>query len=84
MKVRYVGISFGVDSLTDGKIYECVGIELPFIRIIDDSGEDYLYSASIPNDLIDSDKKGRWEIVEDDENGSLKTAIKGWAVNFYD
>lgn len=26
MKVRYVGISFGVDSLTDGKIYECVGI----------------------------------------------------------
>lgn len=84
MKVRYVGISFGVDSLTDGKIYECVGIELPFIRIIDDSGEDYLYSASIPSDLIDSDKKGRWEIVEDDENGSLKTAIKGWAVNFYD
>ena len=84
MKVRYVGISFGVDSLTDGKIYECVGIELPFIRIIDDSGEDYLYSASIPSDLTDPDKKGRWEIVEDDENGSLKTAIEGWAVNFQD
>ena len=67
MKVRYVGISFGVDSLTDGKIYECVGIELPFIRIIDDSGEDYLYSASIPSDLTDPDKKGRWEIVEDDD-----------------
>lgn len=46
MKVRYIGQSFGVDSLTSNKIYECIGIDLPFIRVIDDSGEDYLYSAS--------------------------------------
>ncbi len=37
MKVRYIGQSFGVDSLTNGKIYECLGVEPPFIRIIDDS-----------------------------------------------
>lgn len=79
MKVRYIGDSFGVDGLTNGKIYECIGIELPFIRVIDDSEEDYLYSASIPGDLTDPDKKGRWEIVEDDENGSLKKAIGEWA-----
>lgn len=39
MKVRYIGQSFGVDSLTSNKIYECIGIDLPFIRVIDDSGK---------------------------------------------
>ena len=42
--VRYVGKSFGVDSLTDGRTYCVVGIEDGFIRVIDDSDEDYLYS----------------------------------------
>ena len=39
-KVKYVGKSFGVESLTNGKIYDVLAIDLPFIRIIDDSGED--------------------------------------------
>lgn len=79
MKVRYIGQSFGVDSLTNGKIYECLGVEPPFIRIIDDSGEDYLYSASWPGPLDGSVLFGQWEIIEDDEKGTLQEAIGEYA-----
>lgn len=75
--MRYVGKSFGVDSLTDGKVYECIGIEEPFFRIIDDSEEDYLYNIRTPGDL-NSEACGKWEIVEDDENNSLKKAIENY------
>ena len=75
MKVRYIGKSFGVDSLTNRKVYECLGEELGFLRIIDDSGEDYLYSAYKPAPLDGSSPGGRWEIVEDDSNGTLAKAI---------
>ena len=64
----------GVDALTDGKIYECVGIEGAFLRIIDDSEEDYLYNAKAPG-LLDFDTSGQWEIVEDDEQQSLSKII---------
>ena len=39
MKVKYIGESFGVDSLTDGCVYECVGVEgdFGFLRTVDDS-----------------------------------------------
>lgn len=75
MKVRYVGESFGVDSLTGGKIYECIGIEDYMLRIIDDSGEDYLYSAYNPAPLDGSSEGGKWEIVED-ENGLLSKVVR--------
>lgn len=44
MKVRYKGPTFGGGflGLTDGKTYECVGVEYDLLRIIDDEGEDYL------------------------------------------
>ena len=29
MKLKYVGESFGVDSLTNGRVYECLGLEYP-------------------------------------------------------
>lgn len=38
MKLRYVGKSFGVDSLTNGKVYEA-SEESGMYRVIDDSGE---------------------------------------------
>lgn len=56
MKLKYVGDSFGVDSLTNEKTYECLGEEGPFYRIIDDSGEDYLYSKTNPAPLNGSSK----------------------------
>jgi len=78
VKVRYVGESFGVDSLTDGKVYECLGVEGSFLRVIDDSGEDYLYSAKAPAPMDTRDGPGgRWEIVEDDGKGTLQKAIYG-------
>jgi hypothetical protein len=38
----------GCHDLTLGKIYECLGVEGrgSFLRILDDSGEDYLYPMS--------------------------------------
>jgi len=42
MKIKYIGESDA--SLTNGKIYEVMSIESGWFRIIDDSGEDYLFS----------------------------------------
>ena len=78
MKVRYVGESFhGGFGLTNGKVYECLGVEGPFLRVIDDSEEDYLYSATHPAPIHPPGPGGRWEIVEDDEQGTLEKAIYG-------
>lgn len=52
MKVKYLGKSEGI-SLTKNKIYESLGFEKGFIRIIDDTGEDYLYDPE------------NFEIIED-------------------
>jgi hypothetical protein len=77
MKVRYKGTTFGggVLGLTDGKTYECVGVEYDLLRIIDDEGEDYLYSASAPAPLNGKIKPGKWEVVEDDDQGTLSRLI---------
>jgi len=64
MKIRYVGISFGVDSLTNGKVYEATE-EGGFYRVIDDSGEDYFYSKECPAPWDGSSPGGVWEIVEE-------------------
>lgn len=76
MKVRYSGKSFGVDSLSDGKVYQVLAIEAGMLRIIDDSGEDYLYSAISPGPIAGELDGGKFEIVEDDATGSLKSIIK--------
>ncbi|WP_302575261.1 hypothetical protein [uncultured Acidaminococcus sp.] len=75
LKLRYKGFTFGVEGLTDNKVYPCLGVEGPFFRIIDDSDEDYLYSKRGPAPLEGSIPPGRWEIVKDDENGTLKRAL---------
>ena len=78
MRVRYVGVSFGIDSLTDGKEYEVLTYEKDTgaLRILDDSGEDYLYDPRNPRPVADpSHPGGRFEIVEDDENLTLRKAI---------
>lgn len=73
-KLKYVGKSFGVESLTDGVVYDCLAVDPPFVRVIDDSGEDYLYSITRPSDLEDLDLCGKWVVVED-ETGVLKKHI---------
>ena len=76
MKVKYIGKSFGVEGLTVGKIYDCIGIEEGMLRIIDDSEEDYLYSAIRPSCLENPELYGKWEIIEDNEDEDLKKIIK--------
>ena len=74
MKARYLGASFYTDGLTDRKEYEVLAIEDAYLRVVDDSGEDYLYEISAPGPLDGSSGGGKWEIVED-EDGLLKKAF---------
>lgn len=77
-RVKYIGESFyGGGGLTNGKVYDCLGVEGPFLRIVDDEEMDYLYSIKNPAPLDGSSPGGKWEVVEDDENGTLRKAIYG-------
>ena len=69
MKMIYLGESFGrgYAGLTNGKEYECIGVQCGLLQVIDDSGEDYLYSPVAPGPANDSTIRGAWEIIEDKE-----------------
>lgn len=70
MRVRYVGADMPL-LLTNGKIYECIGIEGggSWLRIIDDEEEDYIYMINCPCDVFDQkNKHGKWQIVEDEDD----------------
>ena len=82
MKVRDIGPSKGILSPTDGKVYECLGVEYGFLRVIDDEGysywekepgekEGYLYPTAGVLVNEDGSRTGRFEIVEDDAQGTL-------------
>ncbi len=43
MKVKYIGDLVDPLELINGNIYECLGEEQGRFRIIDETGEDYLY-----------------------------------------
>lgn len=77
MKVKYKGPSFGADGLTNNFTYEVLEVDqlTGALRLIDDSGEDYLYSPTAPGPVCSPKVKGRFEIVEDDAQGTLKSAI---------
>lgn len=64
-KVEYVGESFGVDSLTDGNAYDVVKDVNGTIKIVDDSGEDYLYDLRNPKPLNGSSSGGKFIIIDD-------------------
>lgn len=46
MKVKYIGTISDLLELISGKEYECLGKEDNAYRVIDETGEDYLYPAS--------------------------------------
>lgn len=71
MKVRYVGEDTGVSGLSNGKIYEVIGIEYDLLRVIDNSGEDYLYSSFAPGDCTGT-TTGIFKVVEDDKDKKLE------------
>lgn len=64
MKLKYIGESFGVDELTDGKTYIATIGDFDYYRVFDDSGEDYMYFRENPRPTDGSSKGGRWEVVE--------------------
>ena len=67
LKLKYIGPSFGIDELTNGKIYEATIEKIgndELYRVIDDSGEDYLYQKDNPGPT-DGSCHGRWEIIEE-------------------
>ena len=82
MQVKYIGDSFGVCGLTNGKIYTCTGVYDAMLSIIDDEefdDEGYLYSIKNPAPADGSSKGGRWEIVKDNDNKDLEKAFKLYA-----
>lgn len=58
MKVRYMGETSFLE-LTNGDIYEVISVEKGWYRVVDDSGEDYLY----PPD--------EFEVVEPDDGVTM-------------
>jgi len=77
MKVKYIGPDIGVDGLFNNGIYEVVEVDelTGLLRIIDESGEDYLYSPIKPKSVAGEYKGGYFEIIEDDNN-TLSVVIK--------
>lgn len=77
MKLKYIGESFySGEGLTNGNVYNCLGVEGEMLRVIDDSGEDYLYDSMNPGPLDGSSEGGSWEVVEDDAEGTIKAFIE--------
>jgi hypothetical protein len=78
LKIRYLGQNI-VTSFTNNRIYDVLEVDklTGALRITDDSGDDYLYSPAGPKLLSETYKGGCFEIIEDDKNGSLKSAIYG-------
>ncbi len=65
MKVKYLGESDSL-MLLNGKIYEVIAVEQEpaggdWYRIIDETGEDYLYLAKAESFEIVEDEKGEGE-----------------------
>ncbi len=50
-KIKYVGESFGVDELTNGKVYCAIDDGEDMYRVVDDSDEDYLYDKTNPKPI---------------------------------
>lgn len=53
MKVKYIGKNSDPLELVTGVVYECLGKEKDRFRVIDETGEDYLYPVE------------EFEVVED-------------------
>lgn len=78
MPTSPTALCFLADGLTDGMEYKCLEVKGEFLRIIDDSGEDYLYPAGNPASL--SDKVGRWTIIKDSDDGILQKTLRKYLI----
>lgn len=62
MKVRYKGDSDPLGLIQD-KVYEVLSIEYGYYRIVDETGEDYLYDP----DCFEVVEEGEVPVIEDEE-----------------
>lgn len=69
MKAKYIGKSFGVDGLTDNKIYEVIEVDewTGALRLTDDGDEDYWYHPKPPKQNDAKEVYGYFKIVGEDE-----------------
>ena len=58
MKIRFIGETSPL-VLTNGKVYSVLSVEKDWYRLIDDSGEDYLYPPT------------RFEVIEEQPEGPV-------------
>ena len=70
-KVQYLGES-SIGQLTDGKVYNCIGVAYCKIRIIDDSGTPYYYDADRPSSKY---RDAKFVVVEDNSTDKILTAF---------
>lgn len=71
-RVKYIGENIPL-TFTNGKIYDVIEIiDSYYIRVIDDSKEDYMYLFKEPKLLTMEKSKGKFEIVEDFTGGKIK------------
>lgn len=70
-KVQYVGESSN-GQLTDGRIYDCIGVAYCQIRLIDDSGKPYYYNATRPSCKF---RDAKFVVIEDNSPRKILTAF---------
>lgn len=64
--VRYIGESFWAgDGFTNGKNYSVVRDKNNYLKVVDDSDEDYIWDLRNPKPSDESSKGGKFELVED-------------------
>lgn len=74
--VKYIGESFGVDSLTNDKEYNIVKDKNGDLKVVDDSGEDYLYDLISPKPLDNSSVGGKFYLIDDPKSILQKVGIE--------
>ncbi len=71
-RVRFIGSAPGYD-LTNGKIYDCIGIRNHLLMLIDDTKDYYLYLPQDGNRILAKKAQGAGFIIVDDPTGQLKS-----------
>ena len=63
--VKYIGESFGVDSLTNGNDYYIVKDQYDTLKVVDDSDEDYIYCLTNPAPGTGYSEGGIFHYIDD-------------------
>lgn len=68
MKIQFVNHTTETDysDLTEGSVYEVIGIEANYFRILNDEGRPYLYPPELFM-VVEAEEPANWEIDYGDE-----------------